>query len=178
MKYYYYLIVYILLQLLAWLVTPALPAFGRLKESVPIDNNSKLGVGTKLPKWLSWFDTPDNTLEGDNNFLAKNTPSYLSKVIWLYRNSLYGFKWTVLAAEVNNSTDIEYMGDPRVNRNNGVLGIFKATYRDYWQYKIVRKLIGNYGVMFNFGWQLDEFVKSGESGKALFQFSPRFVKIK
>lgn len=32
--------------------------------------------------------------------------------------------------------------------------------------------------MWNFGWQLDEFVASKSRGLALFQFSPRFVFIK
>ena len=99
-------------------------------------------------------------------------------VAWLYRNSLYGFKWSALAAYVGDPILISFTGDPTVNRNNGSTGIFTAQYRDYWQWKCVKKLVGNWGIMFNFGWQLDEFLKSGQPGVALFQFSPRFVTIK
>ena len=53
-----YLPINLLFTALAWLVSPALPAFA-----------SEDGW---LPKWLWWFQTPDNSIDGDGAF---NTPS-------------------------------------------------------------------------------------------------------
>ena len=58
----------------------------------------------KLPLWLSWFDTYDNTLDGDDGwkyehllFLNCKGDSldpiriYLKRVCWLFRNTAYTF---------------------------------------------------------------------------------------
>ncbi len=177
MRYYLYLCILIVLQLITYIITPLLPLLSKTVKATPINNNSRVASGTKLFRWLSWFDTPDNSLEGDDNFLAKNVPSYISKVKWLYRNSLYGFKWTILSATITDPQLIKYKGDPRVNRNNGIQGKLVATYNNYWQFKYVKSIYKSYGVMLNFGWQLDEFIKDPKPGKALFQFSPRIVRI-
>ena len=176
MKYIAYLITLLVLTFVAFFFTPfmvlfAKPRFGK------INNNNGYAVEPRLPNWLSWFDTPDNSLLGDENWKDSHNGKYLSRVAWLYRNSLYGFKWGPIACKVDSHDLIEYSGDPRVNRNNGVTGTFKAKYGKYWQIKIVKKIFGDFGIMWNFGWQLDEFV-GRDGGVALFQFSPRFVSIK
>lgn len=57
-----------------------------------------------LPKWLSWFQTPDASLDGDSGWrntskhpCVNKLPRYLRQVLWLWRNPSYGFNWTVLA---------------------------------------------------------------------------------
>jgi hypothetical protein len=179
MKYTMYAVLWLLLWILSWVVTPVLPLFSEIRNG-PLNNNNLYGTGYRLRKFLSWFDTPDNSLDGDNNFIeaTANWPRYLRHVRWLYRNSLYGLKWTVLSCNIPLTATFIHSGDPRVNRNNGVLGTFKAKYNEYWQYKVVKKLVGNWGIMWNFGWQLDEFIKEKKAGKALFQLSPRFTTIK
>lgn len=177
MKYYLYLIYLLVMYVVAWSIQWIFPAFAEMRFG-NIDNANATGFEPRLPLNLAMFDTPDNSLLGDNNWHMKHGNSYWGKVAWLYRNTLYGFKWTTLACKVEDASQIVGIGNPKVNRNNGITGTFKATYKDYWQYKIVKKLYGDFGIMWNFGWQLDEFYHDGKSGMALFQFSPRLVKIK
>ena len=177
MRYTAYLLASLVMQVVAWIITPLLPLASERRYGY-IKNAGYQGTGPRLKKWLSWFDTPDNSLDGDERFLRENDMGYWQKVKWLYRNSLYGFKWSVLACFAHPAR-MTCKGDPRVNRNNGITGLFRARTDDgYWQWKLVKKLYGNFGVMWNFGWQLDEFATGNVGGIALFQFSPRFVTIK
>lgn len=96
MRYLLTLAAYLPVQVLTYIVTPVLPLFARDRVGA-LDNNNATGMGPRLPIWLSWFDTPDNSLKGDPRFRAENKEGYFSKIKWLYRNSLYGFKWTVLS---------------------------------------------------------------------------------
>lgn len=85
--------------LLCWILSPILPLFAIGKDT--------------LPKWLSWFQTPDAPLDGDTGFLIihKNTPQYLQRIIWLIRNPAYGFSWSVLAARPPLGTKIITFGN-------------------------------------------------------------------
>jgi len=103
MLYYILLVLYLPVQFLTYFITPLLPLFIKRRDGF-LNNKDSYGSGLRLPLWLSWFDTRDNPLTGDAKFLAKNKPSYFNMIKWLYRNSLYGFKWTVLALDE---------GDPR-----------------------------------------------------------------
>lgn len=181
MRYAAYLVCYLVLQLVTWvLITPFLPLFA-VERLGPINNGNGTWTGPRLPLWLAWFDTPDNNLDGDQNHFNRyiHFPAYLRHLFWLYRNSLYGFKWTVLAYEYRPGwTFVWTSGNPDVNRNNGITGSYHCITNDgHWQWKLVRKLVGDWGIMWNFGWQLDSLVPLGRGGKALFQFSPRFVRI-
>ena len=171
------LLLLLAMQIVAWVITPILPLF-RVRRIGPCYNGRLLLDSPRLPLWLAWFDTPDNSLLGDAKWSATHDGDYWSMVGWLYRNSLYGFRCTVLSCRVLQPASIDYRGDPRINRNNGITGLFRARMNGYWQWKLVIKLIGDRGDMLNFGWQLDEFVKSGLPGVAMFQFSPRFVTIR
>lgn len=89
-----FLLIYFAALIICVIVTPFLPAFA-----------TKDG---KLPKWLKWFDTPDNSLDGDSGWKEKHslwvkvlpewTQTYVARVFWLYRNPLYGFSISVLGA--------------------------------------------------------------------------------
>lgn len=96
MRYFLYLLVLIPIQLITWIVTPILPLFAEYRFG-GCNNNSYQAEALRLPLWLSWFDTPDNSLRGDERWDREQDFGYLSMVGWLYRNSLYGFKWTVLS---------------------------------------------------------------------------------
>ena len=102
-SYSWRLLLLLTVQMLTLIITPILPIFAETRNGY-LNNNTHYGSGFRLPEWLSWFDTRDNALTGDDKFYAKNPPSYFNMVKWLYRNSLYGFKWTVLALNE---------GDPR-----------------------------------------------------------------
>ena len=167
-----YLLFSLFMQVVALFVTPLLPAFAypRLGK---VDNGNGEAVEPRLPKWLAWFDTTDNSLFGDKNWRNSHSGGYASMVMWLYRNSLYGLKWTVLAAPMT-PIDVVFDGDPKINRNNGHFGVLRVKMDGYWQYKRVTP-IGKTGYcwMLNFGWLLDDT----DQDKALFMFSPRIVKI-
>jgi hypothetical protein len=115
MYYLFILILYLPIQIITYIITPILPLFIEDRYGY-LNNQHALGIGPRLPLWLSWFDTRDNSLDGDLKFQSVNKESYLSKVYWLYRNSLYGFKWTVLALTE---------GDPRAWQ-------YKREYKYLW----------------------------------------------
>jgi hypothetical protein len=96
MRYFLYLIVLVIAQSVTLVITPLLPILA-VSHTGALDNNNSSGLGPRLPKWLSWFDTPDNSLFGDSKWNKEHSGTYWNQVCWLYRNSLYGFKWTVLS---------------------------------------------------------------------------------
>lgn len=171
MRWLLYLAALAVLSLVALLVTPLLPAFAAPRLG-PVNNNNGTAVEPRLPRWLAWFDTPDNSLLGDSGWRATHGGGYGAQVAWLYRNSLYGFKWGPIAAPM--SVDRVIKGDPTINRNNGHYGVLRIAMGDYWQWKCVQPLgATGYCWMINLGWLLDD---AGQQ-KALFLFSPRLVKI-
>jgi len=166
------LVALFVMSLLALVLTPVLPLFARSRMG-PVDNNHGQAKEPRLPVWLAWFDTPDNSLLGDPGWRATHNGGYWSQVAWLYRNSLYGFKWGPIAAPMGAERHIH--GDPSINRNNGHYGILRISMGPYWQWKCV-KPIGRSGYcwMINLGWMLDD---AGQQ-RALFMFSPRLVRLR
>lgn len=83
---------------LAWLLAPILPAFAIGKDHLPYE--------------LSYFDTPDNPLDGDIGYVMLHAPfkgygvtgwrRYINRVVWLWRNPGYGFSYSVLGHQVNS----------------------------------------------------------------------------
>jgi hypothetical protein len=64
-----------------------------------------------LPNWCWWFQTWDNSLDGDNGWQTEHRPwldipykqlsslqRYVCRVMWLWRNPVYGFERKVLSA--------------------------------------------------------------------------------
>ena len=94
-------------QILTWIITPLLPMFAVYRFGYS-DNGINFNTGPRLPKWLSWFDTPDNSLLGDWRWKAKGPDSYWKRVAWLYRNSLYGYKWSVLSLPAGSDLAWQY----------------------------------------------------------------------
>ena len=80
--YVIYSIINLPITLLALLLSPILPLFAS-DISGKLNNGSRIGVGPRLPSWLNWFMTPDNSLYGDDSFIAVNSQSYLSQIKWL-----------------------------------------------------------------------------------------------
>src|SRR5690348_11755674 len=84
MRYFLYLSIYLVMQVFAWVVTPALPLFARPRWGL-IDNANRAGIEPRLPLWLAWFDTPDNSLLGDNKWVIGHPKAtYWTMVAWLY----------------------------------------------------------------------------------------------
>ncbi len=171
MRWLLYLLLYIPIQLFTYLITPLLPLF-KVDAFGACDNNSYRQTQPRLPTWLSWFDTPDNSLLGDSRWMADHSGGYWSMVCWLYRNSLYGFKWSVLAAPSPEGWATLIEGPTNLDYHTKTCGVMWVTRGDgYWQYKSVKPFMGKILVL-NFGWLLDDVSQK----KALFMFSPRIKK--
>ena len=169
MRYFLYLLLYIPVQIFAYLITPLLPLFAVYRNGKS-DNASYYSFGYRLPTWLAWFDTPDNGLEGDHNWQYSHPmDTYWNQVAWLYRNSLYGFKWSVLAAPANNKVWLSISGPTNLDYHTKTYGTLRITRGDgYWQYKSVRPFLGRILIL-NMGWLLDDLSQE----RALFMCSPR-----
>lgn len=63
-----------------------------------IENNNGKAVEPRLPDWLSWFGTDDNSLYGDTGHKLRvgDYKSYFGMVQWLWRNGFHGFNYRVI----------------------------------------------------------------------------------
>lgn len=169
LRYLAYLVLSLTAHVFAFLLSPVLPLFA-VERVGPLNNATTTGSGPRLPIWLSWFDTPDNSLDGDSRFIQLNGKGYWQKVRWLRRNRVYGLNWTVLSAKVEKERTV--IGSPDIGYQGSRFGTLKIVQPNgAWQYKTVFPLFGR---VFegNFGWLLDDTSKQ----QALFTFSPRFKK--
>lgn len=171
MRYFIYLVLYLILQFITYLITPLLPLFATMQDG-PCDNNSEIKNQPRLPRWLNWFMTPDNSLWGDGAWYSKQGGAYWSQVAWLYRNSLYGFKWSVLAAPASSELVFQ-SGNKAINYKGPVYGTLECLSGEYWQHKSVSHLFGDYCLVLNFGWLIED----GREIASLFMFSPRIKKV-
>lgn len=184
-RYVFWLVLSLAVELVAIALSGVLPYFAKARYGWS-DNRHRQVIEPRLPWWLAWFDTPDNSLWGDSGWRTIHCPHYKTRkgmAQWLRRNHGYGFKWTAAAAEVTDPVSIQHSGDPDINLNDGKPGVFKARMGKYWQHKSVRPIPGTgYSLALNAGWLLDMYVTHPlahlETPKALFMFSPGFVKTK
>lgn len=80
------------------ILAPVLPLFREWRLG-PVDNANAYRVEPRLPWWLTWFDTSDNSLYGDGgwkNEHCKAYDSYFGMVRWLWRNGGHNFNYKVL----------------------------------------------------------------------------------
>ena len=80
-----------------------------------------------LPRWLWWFQTPDNPCDGDRGHWErwpKDTPfwRYVRRVAWFLRNVAYGFNIDVIGFKHKDGDVKEVIGDPTVGDKSGVSG--------------------------------------------------------
>ena len=137
------------------------------------------GIGREhLPSFLSWFDTPDNPLDGDVGFIAEHAPfkgagqtgfkQYLNRVVWLQRNPSYGFDINVLGTKID-TMPIVVSGDPLVSndpnvttgRTTGLSGHVLIRSGNYFEYYYVKQH-GTSSTCFRMrlGWKLSGYVNA------------------
>ena len=80
-----------------------------------------------LPDWLSWFQTPDNSCDGDAGHRARWPKdgffwTYCRRVAWLLRNVAYGFDIDVLGKWVEPKDQITVIGNPDIGDLSGISG--------------------------------------------------------
>jgi hypothetical protein len=167
--------------LVTYVLAPLLALFWNTQDGW-LDNATKKGPGPRLYKWLSWFQTPDNSLDGDAGFQQNFPPSWWSKVHWLWRNPFYGFA----VVTFNGSTGMSYSGDLDCSPTKP--GHIFVKGHGLWQYVLYKPMLGK-TLYLNFGWNIKALVDPGfitpdqwhdntaliADYPATFAFSPRLV---
>jgi len=158
--------------LVAWPLTPLVVLFVR-------------GDGW-LPGWLSWFGTPDNSMDGDGGWQTESRffinesnkfKRYINRCGWIWRNSLYGFNRDVLSIKYKAGDTLVVIGDPNVS--NGPPGFSGTVVRRLmrggkivaWQWYYIRqyKRWPKTCIRINLGYKLWGF---GTLDRAPFVLSP------
>ena len=164
----------LVLTLLALITAPVMPLFAKQIDGW-IDNHSIWGIGPRLPTWLNWFMTPDNSLDGDATFQAINGRSYWSKVKWLWRNPAYSFALKYIASPYTT----EVLGDPTIKDNdNAKKGWCLVHANGLFQFTLVAPIGFSRCIYINLGWNVRGLVDVNVQPKptnwqATFVFSPR-----
>jgi len=164
----------LLLTLIAVIIAPILPLFAS-NVSGMVDNGTSVRLEPRLPKWLSWFQTPDNSLNGDATFESLNPPCYWSQVKWLWRNPAYSFGLQILGTPY--VSDIQ--GDTTIRDNdNAKAGWCLVTVNGLFQFRWVRPIGFSRCMYCNFGHNIFALVDPNVDPKpslykATFVFSPR-----
>jgi len=162
----------LLLTLIAVILAPILPLFA-VQKLWWCDNHSYQAVGPVLP--FNWFQTPDNTLNGDATFQDLNGISYWSKIKWLWRNPAYSFALRYL----NNPYYTQVWGDKTIKDNdNAKAGWCLVHANGLFQFTLVAPIGFSRCVYVNLGWNVRGLVDVNVNPKpqewqATFVFSPR-----
>jgi len=159
--------------LLAMIIAPILPLFARMEEG-SINNGSEYGVEPRLPKWLGWFQTPDNGLWGDQTFKTLHKPCYWSEVLWLWRNPAYSFA----IRYIDGLAPAYWSGDREIKDNdNAKAGHLFVKAGGLFQFVFIAPIGFNRCFMVNLGWNIrsmvDPNVPPVQIKEATFAFSPR-----
>ena len=150
------------------------PLFAKQKDGW-LDNHSVWGRGPRLPTWLNWFMTPDNSLDGDATFEKLNGRSYWAKVKWLCRNPAYSFAIRYIQAPYTTKV----LGDPTIKDNdNAKAGWCLVKSNGLFQFRWVCPIGFSRCIYANFGWNIlglaDPNVQpKPQEWQATFVFSPR-----
>lgn len=138
-----------------------------------------------LPKWLSWFQTPDNSLDGDSGWKNEHRPfkvedsaikQWWNRTRWLHRNSMYGFAIGVLGTSIKPGDVLEITGNPKVSNRPLQEGlVVRHVIRNgktiYFQWYYVKAWSDTYCIRINLGWKLWGFAK----GNCQLVHSPSFT---
>lgn len=140
-----------------------------------------------LPRWLWWFQTPDNPLSAqviDRWFPEHGTPlkRWINNVSWLYRNSMYGFSEDVLGFTIKKGFTYRCIGDEAVGNKPLHEGLVKRYItqdgKTYWQWYYVKAWSNRFCIRANFGWKLWGNKVVSEKKSIVFSFNPFIGYIK
>lgn len=121
------------------------------------------GLEQKLPRFLSWFETFDASLDTGwiggyfvpkGQYTPDNMPSYWKRKYyqwrWLNRNSAYSFSYYPLGIEMNKAawTIHKYVRKPDTEGNKGYQLFIATSTEGYWNIN----LQGRYGT-YKLGWK-------------------------
>ena len=182
-KYAFMAVFSLVLTVLAFIIAPVLPFFATVQDG-PLNNANEYGPGMRLPKWLGWFMTPDNSLEGDYGWQHEHaqwrfklpTPlaNYVGYVGWLWRNPAYAYGMTY----INGTVPPTYSGDPTIGDNDTAKeGWLLVHAGGLFQYTCVKRIGKTQRCFYvNLGWNVRALVDAGNRRnpyRATLVFSPR-----
>lgn len=138
-----------------------------------------------LPSWLSWFQTPDNSLDGDNGWktehwlwrykLPEAICVYVGRIGWLWRNPTYGYGLVIL----ENPIEPTYIGNSKVNDSPGVEGWCLVSGNGLFQFVFVKKITTTKCIYLNCGWNIKGLIGNLEPKHlATYVVSPRITTFK
>lgn len=138
-----------------------------------------------LPKWLSWFQTPDNPLDGDGGWRQFHMPfiketnkfkRYVNRVFWLYRNPMYNFDINVLGVVIDSTFKYTESGDKEVSNFPFKEGKMERRLlingKTYFQYYYIKKLTSTRCLRINLGWKLWGSLDKGQRKQLVFFVNP------
>ena len=147
-----------------------------------LNNASTWGQEPRLPRWLAWFDTPDNSLYGDTGWRTKHcqdawqTPAGMAR--WLRRNPALGFCWQTLGHPISPDTVFTVAGTLGVEKGQDRYGwYFIRTNDGAFQFRIAYAVLG-VEIAGDFGWLLEPFLdpENRSIRPALYQCSPKWPR--
>ena len=158
-----------------------LPFFAVYREGWH-DNGNIYGYGWYLPEWLNWFQTPDNSLDGDYGWqhehwqwrfrLPPRISTYVGRLGWLWRNPGYGFG--VVRFDSAVPVTATYEGNPSVNDSPGVEGWCLVHAGGLFQLVWVKRIGTSKCIYCNLGWNIKGLINDPRNKYlATFAFSPR-----
>lgn len=164
----------LIITLIAVIFAPIMPIF-RANIYGWCNNGSYEGFGPRLHGLLTWFQTPDNSLDGDETFYLANPPSYFSQVKWLWRNPAYAFGLRYL----DYPTYPQWNGDRTIKDNdNAKEGWLFVRAGGLFQFTYVKRIFSSSRCIYvNLGWNIRALVDPNAQPRypyqATFVFSPR-----
>jgi hypothetical protein len=177
--YLFFVPISLLITLIAILLAPLMVLF-KVEEDWWCDNHAYRAMGPVLPSLLNWFNTPDNTLDGDNTFENLNGIGYKQKVKWLWRNPAYSFALQYINAPYTTTVK----GDPTIKDNdNAKAGWCLVSSNGLFQFRWVKPIGFSRCLYCNFGWNIMGLADPNVNPKpdqwqSTFVFSPRISGFK
>ena len=120
-----------------------------------------------VPKWLNWFLTHDNDIDGDQDHLQRWTgeskwKKFLRRTAWLWRNKGYTFDYDVCGRIIGNT--LVNKGDPETSDAKKAGYIFQYDENGTWEYYLVKpySFKKDKCLRLRFGWKIaDGLVGTG-----------------
>lgn len=120
-----------------------------------------------VPKWLNWFLTHDNDIDGDPDHLQRWTgdskwKKFLRRTAWLWRNKGYTFDHDVCGRVIGNT--LVNKGDPETSDAKKAGYIFQYDENGTWEYYLVKpySFKKDKCLRLRFGWKIaDGLVGTG-----------------
>lgn len=168
-KWVVFFIFYLIALVSTYILSPVLPLFAIGKE--------------RLPKWLTWFQTPNAPLDGDRGYQYRYTwlkCKYGRRVMWLIRNPAGGFCWSPIGYYIEAGTKVTFKGTKNVNETTPGWQLIATEDDKCLQFRFYSKPYNFFGtkklVKFRVGWKMrylaNNEVATGDLVKFCFTGNP------